>query len=94
VYGVRVERAPADDDMLGPYPKFAGLRKNVEVKIWPTWPQNQTVCLEVDGPGGERVDEVAVSEGLEALALKASVTIHGLVPSLSLQSDFVPQTNR
>jgi hypothetical protein len=54
--------------------RYVGMRKNVgQCEDPPTWPEDQVVSLEVDGPGGERIDEIAVSEGSpDALAFKVS----------------------
>jgi hypothetical protein len=55
---------------------YAGMRRNVGEDDNPsaTWPQDQVVSFDIDGPGGERIDEVAVSEASgDALGLKASL---------------------
>jgi hypothetical protein len=54
-----------------------GLRRNRDIvygmKRSPTWPEDHVISFDIDGPGGERIDEVSVSvsDGL-ALAFKVS----------------------
>lgn len=53
--------------------RYVGLRRNM--RRWdehPSWPENQTISLEVDGPGGELIDEIAVARSNDALAIKVS----------------------
>ncbi|KAK3303774.1 uncharacterized protein B0T15DRAFT_541215 [Chaetomium strumarium] len=52
--------------------RYVGMRRNVgEDEDPPTWPEDQVVPFDVDGPGGERINEIAVSEGTgDTLAFK------------------------
>ncbi|KAL2126292.1 hypothetical protein VTI74DRAFT_1232 [Chaetomium olivicolor] len=52
--------------------RYVGMRRNVgQYDDPPTWPEDQMVALEVDSPGGELIDEIAVSDGRDdALAIK------------------------
>jgi hypothetical protein len=54
-----------------------GLRRNLDFSSLttrsPTWPDDHVITFDIDGPGGERIDEVSVSAGDgPALALKVS----------------------
>lgn len=53
---------------------MVGMRRNLSTYgEFEKWPAEQVVSLEVDGPGGEFIDEVSVSErSEEAIAIKAS----------------------
>jgi hypothetical protein len=57
--------------------RYAGMRRNIgEEEDPPAWPEDRVVPFDIDGPGGERVSEVAVGVGLGggggALAFKVS----------------------
>lgn len=54
--------------------RMVGMRRNLSTYgEFEKWPAEQVVSLEVDGPGGEFIDEVSVSErSEEAIAIKAS----------------------
>jgi len=59
---------------------YVGLRSNVSLNHRPpAWPRDQLVAFKIDGPGGERIDEVAASQGPDdAIAFKVTRSLYSL----------------